>query len=346
MRPRIKDVAARAEVSTATVSVVLNDVEGSRVAAATRDRIKAAARELGYTPNSLARGLRTRRTHTIGMLSDRIATTPYASRMILGAQRAAWEAGYLLLLISVDEEPDVESEAIRALAERQVDGILYATMYHRIVSLPSGLGGVPTVVLDAEVADRSVSTVVPDEESGGYDATSFLTSQGHRRIAYLANSEHEPATGLRQAGYVRALAAAGIPFDESLVASAAPSSAGGRQAASSLLERPDPPTAIFAFNDPMAVGVYQTARRLRLNIPGDLSIVGFDDHELIAAEMDPGLTTMALPHEAMGAWAAKRLIAMIEGTTPQGEEANPESKLEPCPIVIRGSVGAPRAEGL
>ena len=339
MRPRIKDVAARAGVSTATVSVVLNDVNGARVAESTRDRIRAAAAELGYAPNNLARGLRTQRTHTIGLLSDRVVTTPYAGRMILGAQEAAWSAGYVLMLVSTGGDPALEQEAVKALVDRQVDGLLVATMYHRVVE-PGSLGAaVPTVVLDSEVAGAGVPYVVPDEDEGGYTATETLLRAGHRRIAYVRNDDEVPATGLREQGYRRALADAGVEFDPELVVAAEAVSSGGEEATLRLLSRPDRPTAVFAFNDRMAIGAYRAARKVGLRIPADLSVVGFDDQELVAAELDPGLTTVALPHHAMGNWAASRLIDLIQDSDPSGERDS--ARLEPCPLVVRGSVGPP-----
>ncbi len=140
MRVRITDVAAEAGVSPATVSVALNDVDGARVAPATRERIRTAAARLGYTPNNLARGLRTQRTHTIGLVSDHVVTTPYAGRMILGAQKAAWEAGFVLMLVSTGADERLERESLQSLIDRQVDGLIYASMYHRTVAPPNCSG--------------------------------------------------------------------------------------------------------------------------------------------------------------------------------------------------------------
>jgi LacI family transcriptional regulator len=339
MRVRIKDVAARAGVSAATVSVVLNDVDSARVAPQTRDRVRAAASELGYTPNNVARGLRTQRTHTIGLVTDHVVTTPYAGRMILGAQEAAWEAGFVLMLVSTGGDEGLERESLQALIDRQVDGLIYATMYHRVVDLPPLLAQRPSVVLDSEVPDGSVPYVVPDEERGGYDATRLLLEAGHRRIAYLRNADPVRASHLREDGYRRALGEAGIPYDPSLVVTEEALSGGGQRATETLLSMPDRPTGVFVFNDRMSIGVYRAARRAGLTVPDDLSVVGFDDQELIAAELDPGLSTVALPHHAMGRWAARRLVHQI--TTPDPRDSHHEGRLEPCRVVTRGSVGPP-----
>lgn len=337
MRARIKDVAALAGVSTATVSLALNNPE-ARIAADTRARVRAAAAELGYTPNNLARGLRTQRTRTIGLVGDRVATTPYAVQMILGAQEAAWEHGNVLMLVSTGGDQALESAALEALLDRQVDGLLYTTMYHRVITPPEAVLTIPAVMLDAEAPGTAVTSVVPDEVRGGHDATRLLIDAGHRRIAHLPDIDDAPAAGLREQGYRAALTEAGLPVDESLVLRAPAFSAGGAAAATQLLTRPDRPTAIFAYNDRMAMGVYRAARRLGLDIPGDLSVMGYDDQELVAAELDPGLTTMALPHREMGRWAAHRLIRMI--TDPE-QSTTPEARLEPCRVVERGSVGPP-----
>jgi LacI family transcriptional regulator len=339
MRVRITDVATAAGVSPATVSVVLNDVDGARVAKETRERIRAAAAELGYTPNTVARGLRTQRTHTIGLVSDHVVTTPYAGRMILGAQEAAWEAGFVLMLVNTGGDERLERESLQSLIDRQVDGLIYATMYHRVMNPPELLARRPSVVLDSEVPDGSAPYVVPDEERGGYDATRLLLDAGHRRIAYLRNANPVPASQLREVGYRRALDEAGVAFDPSLVVTEEALSSGGERATETLLSMADPPTAVFVFNDRMAIGVYRATRHAGLAIPDDLSVVGFDDQELFAAELDPGLSTVALPHQAMGRWAAQRLVRLI--STPDPSNEHHEGRLEPCHVVTRGSVGPP-----
>jgi LacI family transcriptional regulator len=339
VRPKIKDVAKLAGVSPGMVSVVLNNTEGARVADATRQRILDAAAELGYSPNRLARSLRTQRTHTLGMISDRIVTTPYAGRMIQGVQDAAWESGYIVELINTGGDADLEAEAIGALLARQVDGTLYATMYHRIVDVPVALRGHPVVVLDSETRTAGVAAVVPDEFEGGRTAARRLVEAGHRRIGHLTEALPDvPAARLRLAGFRRTLTEAGV-FDESLVLAEESISAGGERGARELLSRPDRPTALFCYNDRMAMGAYRAARKLGLAIPGDVSVIGYDDQELVAAELEPGLTTVALPHYNMGYRATRLLIAGIEQ---RGEEEGTEgSRLEPCPLVERGSVAPP-----
>ena len=202
-RVSIADVAAEAGVSISTVSAALNDVESARISAGTRDRIRLAAGNLGYVPNGLARGLRRQRSGIVGFIGDEVATTPYAVRMILGAQEALRTAGLLMVLMNSEGDPTLESREIAALRQQQVEGILYASMYHRRLEPPAALRDVPTVLLDAESRNPAVSWVVPDEVAGARAAVGELLAHGHRRIGFLNNEDDIPAARLRLRGYGR-----------------------------------------------------------------------------------------------------------------------------------------------
>lgn len=336
----IKDVARAAGVSATTVSHVLNDVSYARVSPETRDKVKAAAAELGYGPNRLAQALRSRRSGVLGLVSEDVATTPHAGRMILGADQAARARGYTLMLINTSgsADPDLRESDVESLLERQVDGILYATMYHRRLQPPANLGKVPAVLVDAATADGGYPAVVPDEYGGAAAAVEALLAAGHTRIGFLNNTEDVPSTHLRLQGFRETLTRAGLDGDSAPVVTASSDADGGYAAAGRILDGGNPPSGLFCYNDRMAMGAYRAAAERGLAIPADLSIVGFDDQELIAANLHPGLTTVALPHYAMGAWAADRLIDAIEDgpTAPV-----PEPVLLECPLVSRGSVAAP-----
>lgn len=337
--PGIKDVAALAGVSPSTVSVVLNAVDGARVAETTRRRVVEAATRLGYQPHPLARGLRTRRSQTIGFVSDVIATTPYAGQLIQGAQDAAWRTGMLLLLVNTGLDAELEQHAIGTLQQRQVDGFVYASMYHRVVEVPQLRQDRPLVLLDARPARGSVPYVVPDEVAGGTAAVTELLENGHRRIGFVADWYDIPAVEGRLQGYRESLARHGVPFDPALVLREAPGAAGGHRGVSRLLDLPDPPTAVFCFTDSMAMGAYRAVAERGLRIPDDFSVVGFDDHPLIAASLSPGLTTVGLPHYEMGEWAVETLLELAgDPTRPTGQ---PLQMLMPCPLVRRDSVGPP-----
>jgi LacI family transcriptional regulator len=332
----IRDVAKAAGVSVTTVSHALNPAGGSRVKTETREHIRAVANDLGYAPNRLASGLRNQRSQILGLVSDEITTTPFAGAMIRGAQDAAYERGYVLMVVNSGLDPELENREIRTLQQHQVDGIVYARMYHQGVTLPPELGTLPIVLLDAATADRSISSVVPDEVAAAETAVEALVQAGHTRIGMLGNADDIPATHGRLQGYRNALARHGLQFKPELVTAGVADTTGGREAALELLQRPGRPTALFCFSDRVAMGAYQAAAALGLRIPEDLSIVGTDNLELIAAALWPGLTTVALPHYEMGRWAVTRILDDIEGP----EAAAVQEKLS-CPLIERGSVGPP-----
>lgn len=338
-RARIFDVAAAAGVSVTTVSLVLNNAE-SRISEDTRQRVRDAAIAVGYSASAVARGLRTQRTRIVGLISDQIATTPFAGRMLAGAQDAARENAHMVMLVDTGGDAELESEAVRAMTAQQVDAMLYAAMWHRPVDGPEGLPP-GTVFLDCFPRDGGFRSVVPDDRAGGKAAVTELLAAGHRRIAYLDTIDPEPiASSLRHEGYLEAFAEAGIEPDPHWHVREPTSAQGGREGADRLLDLPANrrPTAIFCFNDRMAIGVYTAAHRRGLDIPRDLSVVGYDDQQLVAAELDPPLTTIALPHYEMGRWAME--VAL--GIRAEGEE-DVAHRME-CPVIRRDSVGPPPAQ--
>jgi LacI family transcriptional regulator len=340
----IWDVATEAGVSITTVSHALNNTSGARISDATRQRVAAAASRLGYAPNKLAQGLRLHRTQVLALLSDEIATTPYAGRIVLGAQEKASAHDWVLVLLNTGGDAALEERDINAIFQYQIDGVLYATMYHRQVTVPDRLAGLPVVLLDASCADPRFPSVVPDEVGGGRDAVRELIAAGHRRIGFVTNVDDIPATHGRLLGYQLALAEAGIAEEPDLVIVEESDTPGGYRATLELLRRPDPPTGIFCFNDRMAMGTYRAAHEAGFRIPEDLSVVGFDNQELIAEGLFPGLTTVALPHYEMGAWAVQTMIEILEGkgTAPEPSGGGPMQRTMACPVVRRDSIAPPR----
>lgn len=337
----IKDVAELAAVSVTTVSHVLNDTPHTRVAPETRARVREAAKTLGYGPNRMARALRTNRSGLIGLLSEEIATTPHAGRIILGAQVAAREHDLTLVIINTERgSGDAHKDDVQTLIDRQVDAILYATMYHRQVHLPPNLRRVPAVLIDATDRAGSLPAVVPDEKGGAIAAVTHLIEAGHTRIGFLNNDDDVPATHDRLLGFRESLTTHGIAVDESLILQSPSETLPGYGLAREILARPDRPTALFCYNDRMAMGAYRAASELGLDIPYDLSIVGFDNQELIAANLFPALTTVALPHYEMGAWAVETVVRLLQSDHEPGDHSDP-TRLD-CPLIVRGSVSAPR----
>jgi len=325
------DVARVAGVSQTTVSFVVNDMPNANIPRETRDRVWAVVEELGWRPNAMARGLRMQHSHTIGLISDEIATSSHAGKIIQGAQDAAWAHTKMLLVINTGNNSDIERAGLEMMLERQVEGLIYATMYHRVVA-PPALGQVPIVLLDCYAADRSLPSVVPDEVQGGRTATEVLLRNGHRRIGLVNEIGPLAAMFGRLEGYQQALAAYGLSFDPGLVRAGASIAPEGYRCTLDLMQLPEPPTALFCFNDSMAMGAYDAVKQLGRSIPGDVAIVGFDNLEVIAAQLRPPLTTMELPHYAMGQWAVQYLVDHADGTHPM-----PIQHAIACALIERAS---------
>lgn len=336
-RAGIKDVAREAGVSLTTVSHVLNETPHARITDETRARVQAAARRLNYQPNRMARGLRTRTSGMIGLLTEEIAVTPHAGRIILGAQEAASRHNLTLAIINsaLQADADERRSDVIELLDRQVDGICYATVFHDVVSPPPELRTVPAVLIGATDREARLPSVVPDERQGARDAVLRLVAAGHRRIAFAGNVEDVPATRGRRVGYLSALRDAGLPDDPRLVADAASEAWGGYEATSRLLAAGGEPTAIFAYNDRMAMGVYRALQEHGLRIPEDVSVVGFDNQDPIPASLFPGLTTVALPHYEMGAWAVDTLAGLLGAEDWRDETSAVRLR---CELVERSSV--------
>jgi LacI family transcriptional regulator len=345
-RPTLKDVAREAGVSITTASVVLNDKRdgGVRVTESTRARVRHVADELGYRPNQMARGLRQRTSRAIGFVSDRVTTTPFAVAMLAGAQDAASEQGHLLFVVNATG-PDgglLLAEAVDELVTHQVSRFVVAAMGHRPIDPSPGLPE-STVFVNAFATRGAHRSIVPDERGAGRAAAEELLDQGHRRIAYLDDDSGTVASPLRFQGYVDALRAAGVEPDPRLHIQLPPCRPGGEHGGELLDLDPEVrPTAVFCFNDRAAMGLYRAARSRGLEVPEDLSVVGFDDQEFIAPELQPGLTTMRLPHEEMGRLAVRVALGLDTPDTEWQAEGEGTITRVACPIVRRASVGPPR----
>ncbi|MEA5457357.1 LacI family DNA-binding transcriptional regulator [Sinomonas sp. JGH33] len=336
-KPTMMDVGRLAGVSQSTVSHVVNRT--GKIPEETEQRVRAAIEELGYQPNETARNLRLRRSRTIGLVTDRIASSPFAGRVLVGAQDYAWENGYLLLLIDSRQDTRIESAAIDSLLSRQVDGMLYAAMAWREVDLPASFAKLPSLLINAwPSARRDYPAIVPDEVAGGRLAARAVIEAGHRRIAYIGGPQDDPARIEREIGLREELASAQLPVDESWILTGNYQISAGYSLTQRLLDADHRPTAIVCGNDRMAVGAITAALEHGLRVPQDLSIVGYDDQEQFAAEMHPALTTVSIPHYAMGRTAVERLLDSLHtgrpplGTTIPGELIRRDSIAAPSPV--------------
>lgn len=335
-RARVTDVAAAAGVSPTTVSHALS---GARtVNPATRERILSIARELGYVPDRVASGLRRRRTGVVALIGDDLAATPFAGRIIEGARRAGLEHDVLLMVGESGGDAAAEADLVARFLAQRVDGLLIARMYHQQVDRPAVPEGFPVVLVDAAPEPGwEVDAVVPNEAQIAALACDRLLSAGHRDIAYIGTTESRAARG-RLAGVRSVLGDAGIALGDGRLAFCYADAAGGRQAGGELLDQERPPTAIICFNDQIAMGVMQAAARRGITLPDGLSVMGIDDLHPVADALDPGLTTVALPHAEMGRWGMARLIERIEGM-PIPVEVGVEQL--PGWLVERGSIAPP-----
>jgi LacI family transcriptional regulator len=332
----IKDVAKLAGVSFKTVSRVVN--RSPNVRDQVRQRVLRAAETLEYRPHLYARHMRTQRSKVFAFISDDIATTPFAGQIIQGAQVAAWRHEMLLLMFHTGGDYTVEEAGIEAALERGVEGIIFATMYHRTVRLPKNAVQLPLVLVDCFTGDGSVASVVPNEVHGGLTATNLLLRKEHRRIAMINANEKYPAAAGRLKGYRMALKQFGIAVDPELVRTGGWWQDDGYEQTLALLKLKRLPTAMFCANDRVAMGAYDALKEKGFKIPEDISVVGFDDQELLSAHARPPLTTVRIPYFEMGAWAVERLLK----GQPNDNERNGKAVMLECPLVLRASVDKPR----
>jgi LacI family transcriptional regulator len=316
--------------------LVLNGVENIAIPHETRQRVVQAAEELGFRPHPMARGLRGGRSHVLGLVTSDIVTTPFAVEIVKGAQDAALARGLTLLIVDTGGSQAAAEEAVERLAEWRVDGMIFATEYHRAYSVPAG-AHTPTVLVncfaDPQTHDgRAIPTIVPDEVQGGRVATQALLEAGHTRIGFINGpADYAPAHDGRLVGYRQALELAGVTFDADLVRTGDWWQESGARHSAELLALPNPPTGIFCANDWMAMGAFDAIKEAGRRIPQDVAVVGFDNRVEIADHMRPRLTTVALPYHEMGKRAVEVLL------DPQRCAAGATERI-PCPLVRRSSV--------
>ncbi|MBE2274815.1 MAG: LacI family DNA-binding transcriptional regulator [Rhodobacteraceae bacterium] len=351
----IADVARVAGVSTATAGRVLGGY--GYTSDEMKDQVQKAARQLGYRPNALARGLITGKTRTLGVVAGDIQNPFYAS-VLRGISNVAEADGFGLLITNSDESRSKEVQSVELLAQKQVDGLIVtpsdtrkARHLHNLLSME-----IPLVLIDRAVAGLSVDRVAADNIAAGEQAVRHLFEAGHRRIGIIAELVEDEGDGLaaflaraasgdpmeaealypswqRLLGYVRAHRIAGVAVDPRLVFRAGSYSAEAAQVGVPLLlGLSDPPTALFTTDGTMSEGAMRAITALNLSIPRDLSLVCFDDLDWMSF-MQPGISTMSQPRLAMGEAAARMLLERI-----QGENCPPRTVLLPAELISRGSV--------
>ncbi len=334
-RVTAQDVADRAGVSRASVSLVLNGRADGMVSDRNRAAVLAAAEELGYRPNSSAVSLRSRRTRTVGIVTDAIATTAFGGRLLAGAGDVALEAGYVPVLMDTRGDADREALVVDTLLSRQVDAVLVAAMSLMEYTPPPALVETRPLLANCFPPGPGVPAVIADEVGGGRSAVQVLLDAGHRDVVLLAGTPDLVATHRRTEGFRAAMADAGLDGE---VVTAGWEVDKGYAAATAVLRRPHRPTGLVCANDRAAMGAVLAAARLGLDVPRDVSVVGYDDDENVAPCLVPPLTTVALPHEEIGRTAMRLLLDRVHGREPEREVTTVA-----CPLVRRSSVAPPVA---
>jgi len=319
----IKEIAEKAGVSTATVSRALNGKPD--IALETKKKILAIVKELNYTPNNIARAFVTKKTKCIGVVVADNAN-PFYAEIIRGIEETTMRKGYSIILCNTSEDIKREIKAIQVLKEKRVDGMIINPTQKKIEHLRAlKEEGIPFVLLNRNIEELEVDCVKNDNIYGAYQATEHLIRLGHKRIGHITGPLYTSSVRERIIGYKKALATYGIPIDESLIANVSLTFQGGYEGALKLLKSSDPPTAIFAYSDIMAIGVIKACKELKIKIPENLSLVGYDDIE-ISSFIEVPLTTVRQARYTIGTIITDLLIKRIR---------RPKSKKPPQCIVLK-----------
>lgn len=308
--PNIKDIAREADVSQSTVSRVLNNYP--HVKKNTRERVLEAMEKLNYIPNASARGIRLKRTKTIGLILADITNTFYAETAKAVVDTAAL-FGYTIMLCTTNNEPQVQEKYINILLQKQVDGFIFASVRLRDPSVKGLLNSnFPTIFYNRRMALNTTNYVVLDNELGVELAVEHLFKLGHKRIAFVRGRSTFSTSASRYKGYLQALKKFDLEQDKQLVVSGEYDGSKAYEATETLLDLKEPPTAIITANDLMAFSVMNAIEGAGLKIPGDMALVGIDD-VMMAEHSAIQLTTVAQNKYQMAEIATRSLIQIIEG---------------------------------
>lgn len=309
-RITIRDVADRAGVSRQTVSRAINDKPG--IDPQTRQRVLAVARELGYRPSTLARGLKTNRTSTIGLVVPDIAN-PFFAEVARGASEVAYGVDYSVLLCNTDERAEREWVTLQMLEAHRVDGLLLVSSRLPDEQLVQAIERyAPVVVVNRKQGEHpGAGYVVVNDARAAETAVAHLVERGHTRIGFVGKTSGSHSGRERWAGYQRAMRRAGLDTGESWQEECAPTFEGGRRAALEILSRHPELTALLCYNDLVAVGTIQACQVLGRTVPSDCALVGWDDI-VFASYISPPLTTMRMPKYHLGEVAMTLLLELVE----------------------------------
>ena len=328
----ITDVAKKAGVSVATVSYVVNGTRN--VAPETEKRVRRAMEDLEYHPNAAAQSLRTRSTHVVGLVISDISN-PFFATLVRGAEDCARQNGYSVLICNTSEKMEDELVYLQLLSRRRIDGMLLAPtgkndeMIRRLIER-----GMHIVFIDRKPDSINAPSVLSENEEGAYQATSHLISLGHTRIGIVVGLPAVSTTTERLRGYEHALSEAGIVLDSALVTYGGSQIESAERACKELFDLDDRPTAVFAGNNLMTIGVMKQLRKLGIRCPQDVSVVGFDDFEW-ATCFEPTLTMVAQDPYRIGFTAVEQLFEVLSG-----ERLHTTDTRIPTHLKVRGSTSS------
>ena len=332
----IKDVARLAEVSTATVSKVMNG--SSRISTETIGRVNKAIEKLNYRPNSIARSLRQNKTRTIGLINNSKSNkNTFVLQLMVGVEEQARKHGFSTFLCNSAASQTQENEYLDILLDKQVDGLIFLNNVVKSRALPDiALGNLPYIFLNQYSSQSGFPSVIPDDYQGAFTATEHLTRLGHTRIAFINGRLKHEACAHRLRGYKDALQQAGLDVDSGLIEGQDTwNEEGGYVSAKRLMARQHCPSAIFCANDSLAFGALDGLKELGLGVPKDMSLIGFDN-SLATQQKRPPLSSIALPFSAMGKLAVDLLVESLKG-----EELKQGIHRISCPLVERKSCDVP-----
>ena len=335
-RSNIKDIARLAGVHPSTVSRVLNPATRSMVSEALAVEVLRIADELGYRRNPLASGLRTRKTFTVGIIIPDL-TNPVFPPIVRSAEQTLDGAGYIAILADSGSRERSEREIIENMRARDVDGLILATAMRRDPVVDTCIEqGIPIVLVNRTVSRHHVPAVVNDDELGIELALKHLVELGHEHIAYIGGPQSTSTGYGRYHALLENAEKLGLELDNELLINApAFSETAGAETLNGLLDSGKAFTAVLTANDLLALGCYDALRARGLSCPEDISITGFNDMPYVD-RMDPPLTTLHIPHDALGVKAAQLLLARIENPNAPIEEL----RLAP-ELIVRGSTASP-----
>lgn len=336
----IKDVAKQAGVSHSTVSRALHG--SSLISDETIERIRQIANEMGYSPSATARSLKTNRSHALGVIVSNI-DDPFFSEILQGIEETAQERGYSMLMAASQRDPERERAIVQDMRERHVDGLIICSASFSVEQRRKLLEyGIPIVMVNNQAAEEYRYSIYHDDVDGSRQVTRYLIELGHQRIAYLGNSLSGRTTLDRLNGFRQEIKSAGLNIFTGYtheVPGSRPND--GLAALDHFLSLPQPPTAIFCYNDMLAIGVLNGLHKANIRVPADISVVGFDNI-VFSAYTNPPLTTFDQPKRYIGAEAARLILGLLDSY--KGEEALEQQiqKLKGSLLVRQSSAPPPK----